>query len=478
MKKINKPEMSIIFICIIIILPLFIISIYNRPSADDFDYGILTHQIVKNNGNFFELIKAAWDTNINFYNSWQGLYTSAFILSLQPGIFGENYYAYTTLIIISISYLCLLLSIHILNKNFLKKNSLFTITVSTVILSIIMLCMPSPIEGLYWYNGSMNYMPFIFLTLLNVSLLFEAIRTENRLKRNMMILISTMLSFIISGGNHVTSFENILLLIVAIILCIKNKNCKKITYVLGPLISACIGFLIMYLAPGTQIRQTQLAQQGIIETIFTTLNHFFNITNKWCSLTWIVTLLLITPTAIEFATKNKEKFSKSFPLLPILIFITIVCGMFCVPYFSMGNFGAGRITNVIWITFMFFSWIIYFYIWGYLVKNNIININKLPNSDNKYIMIVICIFILFIMNSNSLKAITELCDNTAYNYSIEIDERTKTYNDSSLNEVGVYPLKTISELLFFSDIGPNPNIWPNTSISEYYNKTIYLIEEN
>ena len=231
LNKINKNEIIIMCICVIIILPLFIISIYNRPSADDYDYSFLTHQVIQNKGNIFELIKAAWNTNINFYNSWQGLYSSAFILSLQPGIFGTNYYAYTTLIVSSIAYLCLLISIHILNKHFMQKSFLFSITASTVALTIIMLFLPSPTEGLYWYNGSMNYMPFIFLNILNISLVFEMVTTLNVRKKNILLFVTIFLSFIISGGNHVTSFENILLLLTGIVLCIKKRHFKKNIYV-------------------------------------------------------------------------------------------------------------------------------------------------------------------------------------------------------------------------------------------------------
>lgn len=486
MKENKKIEICVIIICLLIILPLFIISIYNRPSADDYDYAILTHEIIENNGNFFELIKAAWDTDISFYNTWQGLYSSAFLLALQPGIFGPQYYGLTILIVSAISYVCLLISLHILNKHFLKKSFLYSITTALIVLTIIMLWLPSAVQGMYWYNGAMNYIPFIFFTILNVSLLFEAMYSNNR-KASIYICISTLLSFFISGGNHVTAFANILLLFILSIICIFKDNTKKRFFTLVPLVFACIGFLLVYIAPGTQIRQDLLEKQSIIKTILATIKYLRYIASEWISFIWMIFLILITPTAIEVAQKNREKFSKRFPIIPILVAGIVLSGMLCVPYFTMGYFGEGRLTNVIWISFMIFSWIIYFFIWGYIVKKQYVDVDKILNSKHielfKLLLISGCMFVLLLFSnnnnaSNSLIAIEELCNGVANAYSVEMDKRIEMYTDEKLTEVGVEPIKAKSRILYFSnDVTTDPNIWPNTSISKYYDKIIYLVEK-
>ena len=43
----------------------------------------------------------------HFYETWQGTYSSAFLMSLQPGIFGERYYSLTPVILVLWSFLCL-----------------------------------------------------------------------------------------------------------------------------------------------------------------------------------------------------------------------------------------------------------------------------------------------------------------------------------------------------------------------------------
>ena len=78
---------------LISIIPLVCISIYSRPSYDDFSYATVLYNYIKSgNWNIFGLIKMAIEVDIHFYNNWQGLYTSAFILSLEPGILLALYY--------------------------------------------------------------------------------------------------------------------------------------------------------------------------------------------------------------------------------------------------------------------------------------------------------------------------------------------------------------------------------------------------
>ena len=80
MKKSNYKKYMIIIIILLIlsIIPLCIISHYNHPSTDDYGYAMLTRDVWRETGSIFALLKAAIHTSINFYNSWQGLYSAAF----------------------------------------------------------------------------------------------------------------------------------------------------------------------------------------------------------------------------------------------------------------------------------------------------------------------------------------------------------------------------------------------------------------
>lgn len=89
----------------------------------------------------------------------------------------------------------------------IQKNS---VLVSAAALVLTLNGMPSIVQGLYWFNGAWNYIPFFYLTLFNLALL---IRYEfEKIPQKRWLIGSVLLSFLISGGNHVTGFLNIMLL--------------------------------------------------------------------------------------------------------------------------------------------------------------------------------------------------------------------------------------------------------------------------
>jgi len=351
-------------------------------------------------------------------------------------------------------------------------------------LALIVLRLPSAKEGLFWYNGAMNYMPFAFLNMVNLCILLDVFYSNSNRRRIVLSIVSTVLSFLISGGNHVTAFANILFLLVAAIYLFTKKR----FFAIGPFLSAVIGFIIVYIAPGTALRQKFLKQQTVVDTIVATLKWLRGLIGDWISFSWLICMLAVTPIAIEIAMKNKDKFSKRFPLIHILIAGAVICGMLCVPYLPMGYFGEIRITNVIYVTFIFLSIYIYVLLWGYIVAKDYINIKALPGS--KYVpwmraaFVSVCVFAMFFfqdggVNSNSWKAMKELRIGTPQAYCREMDARIEKYKDDSLEEVVVKPLENFPELLFMYDLGAYPESWPNTSIGSYYGKEIYVeLEED
>lgn len=479
--KRNKYDAVIIILCAVILLPIFIVGFFARPAADDFSYSFLTHAAAQS-GNIFSLLKAAWETNINFYNSWQGLYTSAFLLSLQPGIFGEKFYAFASLIVILFSYLPLLWASHIVNKHFFKRPFIFSVSLSLIIFTMLVIWLPDINDGIYWFNGAMNYTPWAFVNICSLCLLLDIYTEKSKNKKIFYIAVCTILAFLTSGGNHVTAFANILLLFSALLIALAKKR----FYPAFPFIAACIGFIIMFKAPGTAVRQAYFESPGVIKTITATILHVHQLASEWFSIKWLIGLVILTPIAIEFGNKNKEKLSKLSPIhiiLAVLMSAAVIYGMFCVPYYAMKGFGMGRVTNVIWITFNFLSWFIYFLTVGMLVAKDYINSSKIISGKHSkalrfgVITVGICCMVIIFEHSLaswSVKAASELIHGIPQGYAQEMDERTAMYKDPSLYEIYVEPIKHKSELLYSTDVGTNANEWPNDSISAYYGKKIVL----
>ena len=91
-------------------------------------------------------------------------------------------------------------------------------------------------------------------------------------------------------------------------------------------------------------------------------------------------------------------------------------------------------------------------------------------------MCVICLWGLFIIpnqekiHSTSMIAFQELITGVAKESCEEMDSKIEKYKDDSIKVLAISPIKVKSKLLFFPNINSDPNIWPNTSLAEYYGK--------
>ena len=382
-KKIESEKVIsilIIIICTLAILPIMYLAIYSRPCVDDYSYSVQTHNLLMEKGfNLFSLIKEAVKVDIHFYNTWQGLYTSAFILALQPGIFGEQYYFIGTWLLILLIFSCLYFFIKTVLKDILKIKK-YTFVITLVSLATILAGLLSPVEGLYWFNGAWNYMPFMFFNLVNISFLLRSLY----LNKKSNVVYSVILSFIISGGNHVTSFLNIMILTVYSIATYKKSKAGIIS-----LISSIIGFTIMFAAPGTSIRQSCFEEKGVIETILASMRAYtdFFIENTIRIQSIFIFLSLIP---LSYYIKKEKALQKENlkwnPIILYIIKVVIICGLFCVPYKAMGNFGARRVENVIWCASIILNCIfcIYTIQWiSFRIKNKV---EIISNPENIKIM--------------------------------------------------------------------------------------------
>ena len=87
--------------------------------------------------------------------------------------------------------------------------------------------MPAPVEGLYWFNGAMNYLPYFSLAVLNAGLAF-ALCFANKLPTRRKFFYAAagcVCSLVIGGGHQVAGLLNVLVLLLAAALCaVRRRN--------------------------------------------------------------------------------------------------------------------------------------------------------------------------------------------------------------------------------------------------------------
>lgn len=472
--KCNVFGIILTSVLILSVLPYFIISVFSRPSADDYTYSIGTHQLVcSEKWNLFSLIKAAFAVDMEFYNNWQGLYSSAFVLSLQPGIFGEEFYfigawALMALLFLSIWFLANNL-VHGLLGGGIKKR--YVALFSFFVFAVLIQGMPSMLQGIYWFNGAWNYTFFFCLVLLNVGLLIGYIFRGGGKCR---LVLLTLLSFIISGGNHVTAFLNILLLVIVGALMFKRKK-----ELLIPLSMAIIGYIIVFVAPGTMVRQGEEARQGIISTLAHCVWWLFKYLCDWIDVQFVFLMILLIPVAYLLSCRCNIDFNifKIHPIFMVLGEMMLICGMLCVPFMAMGNLGSDRLKNVIWLTFMICSAInwMYLMLWS---KVFLLFQNVKFNGIYALCIFCSCIIVCFFTDSNIYMTVGELVNGKAVEYANACDERYELMEQSPIGTIIYVGELPDSKMLKFSDLSADTEFWTNAAWGDYYSVDVIVEYEN
>ena len=467
-KQSKSLYIALSILLLVSIIPLVYISFHSRPSADDFNYSTdVYHYLSSGNWSIFGLIKKAIEVDIFYYNNWQGLYTSAFILALQPSIFGEKYYCIGAILLLIISFLCILYLLKTLFK-ILKfdKHYLF---LSIFIFVFLFQQLPDIKEGLYWFNGAWNYMPFFFLSLVNIGLCLKYIFIE---QKNRYLILSCLLSFVISGGNHVTSFMNILLLIFIGIYALSKK--KGIICI--SLIVAVLGFALMYIAPGTAIRQAYFTNPSIFDTLKQTFIRSFGFTSQYTTRNCVFYILAIVLFSILVYQKEyfKDYYFRYSPIFYLFIAWIILCGMLAVPYYAMGFFGQGRVRDVVWLFEAFSITLITIYTTWYLLYRYFEVRDIKSDLFINLLFVGLVLISAYWLNCNYMEAFKELTNGQPLVFSNAYDERIDKIKNSN-GEVYVNSLPE-SSLLKHSDLSSDDS-WINNSFMNYYNISgIYLID--
>lgn len=476
----TKKNYIYIILMIIISIPVFVISFYVFPDFDDFAYSIDTYHTVLNGGNIIDIIIAAFNTSMEYMQKWQGLYTSAFLLALQPSIFGENFYFLTTFVIVTSLFAGIYLFVRAINKNFFKTKE-NNILLTALILFFIIQTIPNPFEAFYWFNGAVNYVFFIGLLLIIVS---EYINLYNREKINIFrLILLCILSFLLSGGNHITAFAGLFIGFILVLMLFINKKNKLLII---PFITGVLGFIYNITSPGTGIRAGAVDFNGdVIETLIMTFRKSFGFFSNFTTFSLILLVLLILFIQYKNIKNWSIKFNKKFILIPVLSYI-LLCGLYCIPYYALGGYGGSRVTDTIYIIFVILLLVNLGLLFKYLLDKKIINFSKVKiNQKLKFILpIIVIIFIGYFgssvyYNSTTYEAVRELTSGEARTFKNEQQARFDKYTAEEIEKVIVKPLTAKPYLVFGIEacIINEDNDCSSNAINDYYDKKVIGMKE-
>lgn len=328
---------------LLLLIPVVIAAHYNHPSFDDFAYSLATNNAVGQGP--LELFKAAIATSAIYYNSWQGLYASAFLLSLQPDIFGC--YGLTTYILIGSVFVGAAFLAKSIQTHMCGKSGWEWLALASFFTFFYVQGLPNPAEGLFWYNGAMNYTFFGGVLLFSAGVYVRVCKADTKGRLLGTSVVACILSLVVSGGNHVTAFANILLLGGFCCFLLLKRSGRLI----APTVFALAGFAASALAPGTAARQAWFpSHPGAVETLWNTFWHAFTQVSSWFTPALVVLLALSLPLVARLKPSGFRRSFRTIAVLAVLPFVTVWL-LYCPMMYAMGNCGGGRSDDVIFLLF-------------------------------------------------------------------------------------------------------------------------------
>ena len=477
----------------LLLVPVFVLAVYARPSADDFIYAARTHAVVQQYGiDLPRLLQAAWDTNVYYYQNWQGLYVSGFTLAFQPAIFGNKYYGITLLCVLLPLFFCLygLARCVVLRLDPAQKRLPWALALLLTFAFIE--GMPAPVEGLYWFNGAMNYLPYFSLAVLNAGLMFALCFPSALTKRRKIVYVTVgcLCSFVIGGGHQVAGLLNVLILLLAVILCGRHRNFCQ----LPAFMTAVVGLLFNVLAPGTRVRTAGFSGAGFVEAV---VKSFILAALEW--IRWLdvplVCLLVLLALPFLHLARSAALPDRVFrhPVFGAAVTFVLMWAMIFLPSYTMGGIGAGRLLNVVWMTFVLGLAATEFLLFGWLERIRGVSLHgvrqfckvharKLSAAAACMLVMMACIGGHMVKEgqdnyfATSLEAAYELADGQAKRYADALDEREAILNDDTRQDVTIRPLNDNERpwLLFYTDVAPGPDMW---GLTPYFNKQSVTISD-
>lgn len=482
---------------VISLVPLLWIAKFNYPSADDYTNGSRCYHVWEAEHSILKVLAEAFSRTIDEWLTWRGCFTSSFLSALPPNIWGEKLYFLTTwVVLLTLSLATVFFFYELLVKGF-GANQYVSHSVSMITLFIMVQCMGESgrAESFYWYSGAINYAFIHGLSLFFYGMLISIANSGSR-KKGVRVIVTSVLGFLVAGGNQMTMLNGAIVLMCVIALLTASGKWKDYKKIWIPIASFYVGFVLGVIAPGNFVRAGASSGMNPIKAIFVSFYYCLDLMiNQWT--TWSIILLVICMVPLFWYMAENVNFKFSYPFLVVMFGYCLVSAMATPPLFIMGNIEAGRIQGLIFLMYVPVLVLCVGYVTGWVRQRwEEVQENKKKSNRKKagYWEIHSCqclvgcvIFFLFGSLISVIpephfytvtSAITDLRNDSAVTYGQELEERIKLYHSKAGESLIVEPLSMQPELLFFSDIEKDSQDWKNQGVCRYYDLGSVAVNES
>lgn len=455
-----------------LLLPMLLLGRYAVPAADDYTYGAAARHAVRGGGSFFAALAASAESARVTYFGWQGTFSAVFLMGLQPAVFADALYALTPAIMLG----ALLLGLFSLNLTL--YSGVFGMTRGGAVLVSTALCflctqlLPSPVQGFFWYNGSVFYTFFFGIWLTGCALCIAYVRRGGTARLAALLLMALLLG----GGNYITALSCAVVCATALVLTAVFKTPGRRRLLL-PSAVFFAAFLLSVLAPGNANRELAILWNatpgpGAVRSILLSFQAGARYAVSWASLPLLGVLLCLAP--VMWEAVKRCGFSFRFPLLVSVYSYCLFSAMFCPTIYASSSVGDQRTLNAVYYAYVWLTAGNLFYWLGWLSKR--VELRRrlpeaLPLLLGALALLLCCALHLSSGGKfTSAGALGVMRSGEAQAFRACADRRLPLLEDESLRDVALEPFPSQPWLLFFDDVNEETYYWVNEAMCLYYDK--------
>lgn len=367
--KFSVPEKVVavggVMVFLLLLYPLIKLTHYSTPWYDDYSYGIHVKRFLAEERSLSSALRGALYVTKTWWWSWQGTFSSIFMMALMPAAFGAEYYEIGLIGILIVFVLGSTLLVKVLAKNLLKAKMSMQLILMVIISATMVELIYTAQQGLYWYNAAVHYTFMHGIMFLLAAAAIKVLFVGKIPAAVIYTILAGLLSFVCGGSNYATCLQGIIVLVTITGLGLFARN-KKSWLLLLPIVVYGAALYYNMSAPGNRMRGAYYQGYGPIKSILYSFKSAAE--NIWKFSGMITVLILLFAVPFLWNAVRKLDYRFKLPGLITLYSFGIYASGFTSSYYAMGTEGLSRTWVVIKFTFQLLLFINEAYWLGWLAK--------------------------------------------------------------------------------------------------------------
>ena len=486
--RFSKKALAITAALLVLVslLPLYAISFYNHPFYDDFGFSTRIHAVWKETGSFGKAVAMAWQNMCDTRYTWQGAYTGTFLSGVQPGVFSEKLYFFTTFLLLTAFLVCFAFFFKTVVMDLMHGDVWDWLLFSSGLFFLMVQFIPDPDEAFFWFNGGIGNTFIYSLLALSFALCVKLQKTQSAAKRGWLIVALLALMVLLGGGSYTGGLFGLLLYLLLCLWAFVSKSKSK--WAFTSFFALFLGsFLFNALAPGNGVRAELIAyQSSAVKSILQSFYYGFALMANWTGLPLMAVTAALLPVVIPLAKKSTWRFAH--PGWVLMLGLCLFCTQLTPCLYSGVYIGGGRTVDTYYYSFIVLWFLYAYYLAGHVVHR--LRPETMRNAQEGFarregaFVLLVVVALGFgclgfkqsgdlsygLPNMASGSALLSLVRGEAQTYDREMTRREALLNDETKPVVELSPLSVVPDV-FMNDqlkIDAQYNIVP--TLADYYHK--------